>query len=114
MGPPIGAFGPRVPQLRSVLCVPSAQYPQIWLANDKVGMLFSMQARLWTLDDPFPVPPDHAHIMYLQILADMVGWTLIRGSFVANSAYPCVVIGQFLSNALTDMLHLADPNSVFP
>ncbi|MBZ0207456.1 MAG: T9SS type A sorting domain-containing protein [Flavobacteriales bacterium] len=92
----------------------NAQYPQIWLANDKVGMLFTMQERTWGVGDPFPVPPDHAHIAYPQILADTVGWTLVSGSFVADSAYQYVMIGQFFSNALTDTLHFADPNSVFP
>ncbi|MBL8011862.1 MAG: T9SS type A sorting domain-containing protein [Flavobacteriales bacterium] len=92
----------------------NAQYPQIWLASDKVGMLFTMQDRPWAWGDPYPVPPNHAHIAYPQILADTVGWTLVSGSFVADSAYQYVMIGQFFSNALTDTLHFADPNSVFP
>ncbi len=92
----------------------NAEYPQIWLANDKVGMLFTMHARHWYQGDPYPTPPDHAHILYPQILADTVGWTLVSGSFVADSAYQYVMIGQFFSNALTDTLHFADPTSVFP
>lgn len=89
-------------------------YPQFWLANNKVGMLFTMQDRPWNVGDPFPVPPNHAHIMDPQILADTVGWTLVSGSFVADSAYQYVMIGQFFSNALTDTLQFADPNSVSP
>lgn len=89
-------------------------YPQFWLANNKVGMLFTMQDRPWNVGDPFPVPPNHAHIMYPQILADTVGWTLVSGSFVADSAYQYMMIGQFFSNALTDTLQFADPNSVSP
>jgi hypothetical protein len=92
----------------------NAQYPQVWLANDKVGMLFTTNDRHWYLGDPLPTPPNYAHIMYPQILADTVGWTLVSGSFVADSAYQYVMIGQFFSNALTDTLHFADPNSVFP
>ena len=92
----------------------NAEYPQIWLANDKVGMLFTMQDRPWIWGDPYPAPPNHAHILYPQILADTVGWTLVSGSFVADSAYQYVMIGQFFSNALTDTLHFADPSSVFP
>src|SRR5436190_11755666 len=53
------------------------QYPLIWLANDKVGMLFTVQDRPWAVGDPYPVPPNHAHIAYPQILADTVGWTLV-------------------------------------
>ncbi len=85
----------------------NAQYPQIWLANDKVGMLFTMQDRPWAWGDPYPVPPDHAHIAHPQILADTVGWTLVSGSFVADSAYQYVMIGQFFSNALTDTLQFS-------
>ncbi len=84
------------------------QYPQQWLANDKVGMRFTTMAMPpWTVNDPFPAPPNQAHIMYPQILADTVGWTLVSGSFVADSAYQYVMIGQFFSNALTDTLHFS-------
>ena len=91
----------------------NAQYPQIWLANNKVGMRFTtMPMPQWNVGDPFPTPPNQAHILYPQILNDTVGWTLVSGSFVADSAYQYVMIGQFFSNALTDTLHFADPNSV--
>lgn len=90
----------------------NAQYPQIWLASDKVGMLFTTYEGRWEWNDPFR--PNHAHILYPEVLADTVGWTLVSGSFVADSAYRYVMIGQFFSNELTDTLHYADPNSVFP
>ena len=93
-------------------------YPQFWLANDKVGMRFTTTTMpSWNAGDPYPAPPNHAHILYPQILADTVGWTLVSGSFVADSAYQYVMIGQFFSNALTDTLHLApevDPPNWYP
>ena len=92
----------------------NAQYPQVWLANDKVGMLFTTDELRWEWGDPFPAKPNYAHVLYPEILADSVGWTLVSGSFVADSAYQYVMIGQFFTNALTDTLHFADPNSVFP
>ncbi len=92
----------------------NAQYPQFWLANDKVGMLFTMQDRPWADGDPFPLRPNYAHVSYPQILTDTVGWALVTGSFVADSAYQYLMIGQFFNNALSDTLHFADPNSVFP
>lgn len=86
----------------------NAQYPQIWLANDNVGLRFTTLAiPPWSVNDPYPVPPNHAHILYPQILADTVGWTLVSGSFVADSAYQYVMIGQFFNNALTDTLHFS-------
>jgi hypothetical protein len=83
-------------------------YPQHWLANDKVGIRFTSNAMpAWNVGDPLPEPLNHAHILYPQILADTVGWTLVSGSFVADSAYQYVMIGQFFSNALTDTMHFS-------
>ncbi|MDX9750983.1 MAG: T9SS type A sorting domain-containing protein [Flavobacteriales bacterium] len=83
-------------------------FPQFWLANDKVGIRFTTMAMPpWNVGDPFPVPVNHAHIMHSQILADTVGWTLVSGSFVADSAYQYLMIGQFFSNALTDTLQFS-------
>ena len=92
----------------------NAEYPQIWLANDQVGMRFTTTSvPPWNVGDPYPVPPNHAHILYPQILSDTVGWTLVNGSFVADSAYQYLMIGQFFSNTLSDTLHFAPPGSVF-
>lgn len=91
----------------------NAQNPTIWLANDKVGMLFTMQDRPWALDDPYPVPLNYAHIAHPQILEDTVGWTLVSGKFVADSAYQYVMIGQFFSNAMSDTLHFAPQGDPF-
>jgi hypothetical protein len=83
-------------------------YPQFWLANDKVGMRFTTTAmNPWNVNDPYPLPPNQAQILYPQILSDTVGWTLVSGSFVADSAYQYVMIGQFFSNALTDTLQFS-------
>ncbi|MEZ4758328.1 MAG: T9SS type A sorting domain-containing protein [Flavobacteriales bacterium] len=89
-------------------------YPQIWLASDHLGMLFTTYDRQWTWGDPYPAALDQAHILYPQILSDTVSWTLVSGSFVADSAYIYLMIGNFFGNALTDTLHFADPGSVFP
>lgn len=77
-------------------------------------MLFTTHDRHWYQGDPIPAPLNQAHVVYPQVLADTVGWTLVNGSFVADSAYQYLMIGNFFSNAMTDTLHFADPNSVFP
>ena len=92
----------------------NAQYPQIWVANDKVGILFTMDAVTWEVFQPNPQWPNNAHVYHPEILSDTIGWTLVSGSFVADSAYRYIMIGQFFSNALTDTLHFAAPESVFP
>ncbi len=90
------------------------QYPQIWLASSNVGMLFTTYDRHWYWGDPYPEPLNTAQVYYPQVLTDTVGWTLVSGSFVADSAYTYLMIGNFFSNALTDTVHFADPSSMFP
>jgi hypothetical protein len=90
------------------------QYPQIWLASNHMGMLFTTYDRHWYYGDAFPAPINFAHIEHSQILTDTVGWTLVSGSFVADSAYTFLMLGNFFSNALTDTVHFADPDTVFP
>ncbi|MFZ1331238.1 MAG: T9SS type A sorting domain-containing protein [Flavobacteriales bacterium] len=86
------------------------QYPRFWLASDKVGMLFTMEDRPWAVGDVYPAPPNHAHITYPHIIADTVGWTLVNGSFVADSAYQYVVLGNFFNNAQTQVLPIPPLN----
>ncbi|MCB0794695.1 MAG: T9SS type A sorting domain-containing protein [Flavobacteriales bacterium] len=83
--------------------------PINWLASSHLGMLFTTYDRRWTSGDPLPLALNQAHILYPQILSDTVGWTLVSGSFVADSAYAYLMIGNFFSNALTDTLHFAPP-----
>ena len=92
----------------------NAEYPTIWLGNSHVGMLFTTYDRHWYQGDPYPAPLNTAHVYRPIVLADTVGWTLISGEFVADSAYQYLMVGNFFSNTLTDTLHFADPNSVFP
>lgn len=75
------------------------------LASDHLGMLFTTFDRQWVWGDPYPAAINQAHILYTQILSDTVGWTLVSGNFVADSAYTYLMIGNFFSNALTDTLH---------
>ena len=83
--------------------------PNIWLASDQFGMLFTTYDRQWIWGDPYPASLDQAHILYPQILSDTVDWTLVSGSFVADSAYTYLMIGNFFSNTLTDTIHFAPP-----
>jgi hypothetical protein len=79
----------------------------IWLASDNLGMLFTTYNRQWLWGDPYPLALNQAHILYPEILSDTLGWTLVSGSFVADSAYTYLMIGNFFKNTLTDTLHLA-------
>jgi len=95
----------------------NALYPTIWLASGNVGMLFTTYDRHWNAGDPYPAALNQAHVRDIQVLTDTVGWTLVSGSFMADSAYQYLMIGNFFSNALTDTLHLGpqgDPWFWFP
>lgn len=83
-------------------------YPQMWLASSHVGMLFTMQPRSWQTGDPLSMPGNFAHVYHPWIIADTVGWTLVSGGFVADSAYRYLMIGNHFDNAITDTLHFGN------
>jgi hypothetical protein len=80
---------------------------QTWFASSNLGMLFTTYDRQWNWGNPYPAALNQAHILHPQILGDTVGWTLVSGSFVADSAYTYLMVGNFFNNALTDTIHLA-------
>ena len=84
--------------------------PQVWLATSGIGMVFTTQPRQWELNDTYPAPLDYAQVYSPTMITDTVGWTLVSGSFVADSAYRFVMLGNPFNNALTDTLHFADYN----
>jgi hypothetical protein len=90
------------------------QYPQFWLATSNIGVLFTVNSREWEQGDPFPNLVNAAHVSLPAILADTAGWTLVDGSFVADSAYEYLMIGNHFSNALTDTLHLGQSTVWYP
>jgi len=77
------------------------------LASNNLGMLFTTYDRPWNWGDPYPAALNEAHILKPNILSDTVNWTLVSGSFVADSAYTYLMIGNFFSNVLTDTIHFA-------
>ncbi len=74
-------------------------------ACNNMGLLFTMTSNAW---EDFVGPPflfrNHAHLYSPTVITDTVGWTLVSGAFVADSAYRYVVLGNFFENALTDTL----------
>ncbi|MBK9149067.1 MAG: hypothetical protein IPM12_14775 [Flavobacteriales bacterium] len=79
---------------------------RVLFASDHHGLLFTMSQ--WLQDDFDPVP-GYAHVFGTEVVEDTVGWTVISGSFVADSAYQYVVVGNFFSDEETNWT-LMDPN----
>lgn len=81
---------------------------------NNMGMLFTMTSNAWT-NVGWPPGPDfpfrnYAHLQRSAVLTDTVGWTLVSGSFVADSAYQYVVLGNFFDNAQTQALPIPPLN----
>lgn len=82
-------------------------------ACNNIGMLFTMEPNIWTGSNGPPLAlRNYAHLYSTAIISDTANWTLVSGSFVADSAYQFLVIGNFFSNALTDTMDLASDTYV--
>ena len=81
--------------------------PTLYLATNGIGVVFTMEPRQWELNDPYLTPLNYAHVSSEAIITDTVGWTLVSGSFVADSAYRYAMLGNHFDNANTDTLHFA-------
>lgn len=79
-----------------------------WACNNQ-GILFTMQEHIWsgsTGSGPEFTIRNYAHVNNPAIITDTAGWTHVSGSFVADSAYQYIVLGNFFDNAHTDTVHL--------
>lgn len=78
-------------------------------ACNKLGVLFSTYAHV-----PFTAPApinNFAHVYTNDIITDTAGWTVVSGSFIADSAYTHIAIGNFFDDNNTDTLELlSTPN----
>jgi hypothetical protein len=68
-------------------------------ATNKIGIKFSTQQ--FSFNDPMPVD-NYSHVFSQSIISDMLNWTPVFGSFIADSAYNYAVIGNFFTDAFTD------------
>jgi hypothetical protein len=78
-----------------------------WASNNQ-GALFTMDEHIWsgqTGSGPEFAPRNYAHVNNPTIITDTANWTLVSGSFVADSAYRYIVLGNFFDNTHTDTVH---------
>lgn len=87
----------------------------VYCANNMIGALFS--TIIYNLgndscnDVQGLLPHNFAHIYSTQIITDTSNWTNISGSFVADSAYQYIIIGNHFDDNNTDTIN-GDPNVV--
>ncbi len=80
------------------------------IASNKMGVKFSTVP----YSELNPVPINNiAHFYCNDIITDTVKWTLIRGSFIADSAYSYIIIGNFFIDNLTDTMNLSLSNNKY-
>jgi hypothetical protein len=81
-------------------------YPQHYIASSHIGALFTMQPRPWSSNDPWPMATGSAHVWHPWVIVDTVNWILVSGSFLADSAYHYLMIGNHFDNSVTDTISL--------
>lgn len=69
---------------------------------NKIGIKFSTIP--FSTITPVPIN-NFAHIYSIPIISDTMNWTKISGSFVADSNYKYVMIGNFFDDANTDTIY---------
>ena len=78
---------------------------------DKIGVLFSSVASpnciLVGMDSSFI--KNSAHIFSVPIISDTMNWSFISDSFISDSSYQYILIGNFFDDVNTDTLILGQP-----
>ena len=79
-------------------------------ATNNLGFLFCEEPMV--LGNPI-ILPNRAHVFSASIITDTANWVSITGSFVSDSAYKYIFVGNFFDNAHTDAI-ITNPNSCYP
>ncbi|MCI1753208.1 MAG: hypothetical protein LKM36_10185 [Flavobacteriales bacterium] len=79
-------------------------------ACNNIGLLFTTASNAWysTTGPTFPWR-NYAHLRTVIPIADTASWTLVEGTFVADSAYTHMVLGNFFPDSLTEAIPIGDP-----
>lgn len=72
------------------------------MPSNGIGLRLSTVA--YSVNNPCPID-NFAHLYSVGIINDTINWTRISGSFIADSAYNYLIVGNFLDDAHTDTLH---------
>jgi len=64
-------------------------------ATNKIGTLFSTIPYSWGSPAPYA---NFAQVYTDSVITDTLGWTTIRGTFIADSAYQYIVLGNFFDD----------------
>jgi len=74
-------------------------------ATNNLGVRFSTVP--YSFSNPEPVN-NSAQIFDASVITDTLGWTIVKGSFIADSAYRYVAIGNFFDDSHTAVVYVQD------
>lgn len=74
-------------------------------ATSNIGARFSSVP--YSFDNPAPVD-NWAQVFNTNVITDTSGWTTVQGSFIADSAYQYVTIGNFFTDSATTLVYMQD------
>ncbi|MGV9013645.1 MAG: T9SS type A sorting domain-containing protein [Flavobacteriales bacterium] len=81
------------------------------IGSNNIGILFTMEPYEWEYNMPEFGLRNYAQIHSASVISDTLDWRLVSGSFVADSTYNYLVIGNQFENALTDTAFIGpDPS----
>ena len=87
------------------ICLSIAPAIVAYIATNKMGAKFSMSS--YTFSAP-PLTDNFAHVYSNLIVTDTANWTSISGSFIADSAYQYLMLGNFFDDINTDTIVFKD------
>ncbi|MFZ1617294.1 MAG: T9SS type A sorting domain-containing protein [Flavobacteriales bacterium] len=70
------------------------------------GLLFTMDPYFWVTYMPEYGLRNYAQVYSANVITDTLGWTLVSGSFVADSAYRYLIVGNHFDNVHTDTAYI--------
>lgn len=80
--------------------------------SDKIGALFT-NVQYTNISNPAPTV-NYSHVYTNVTISDTSNWVTVTGSFIADSAYSYIMIGNFFDNSQTNTLILPSQlNSVY-
>lgn len=85
------------------------------ICTNNIGMLFTMDPYYWVTGmTPYGLR-NYAQVYSPDVVTDTAGWTLVSGSFVADSAYRYLAIGNHFTdaNTLRDTIALGQYNMAY-
>lgn len=74
-------------------------------ASNNIGVLFSTVSLYYSIQAPLN---NFTHFNNTMIIEDTTNWTTVQGSFIADSSYNYMMIGNFYDLSLTDSIFYPD------